>query len=70
MMATILEPMGVYRRFVHNVMGWHAPSEISGFDGCSMTSSCKYCGRQILQDSQGNWFEATVRTPEPGRTGR
>lgn len=36
-------------------LGWHTPSGV-GFDGCSLTSHCKRCGRAILMDSQGNWF--------------
>lgn len=39
-------------------MGWHFPGNTQGFDGCSFTSTCARCGKKILQDSQGNWFEA------------
>lgn len=35
---------------------WHKPSDSMGFDGCSFTSICKICGKEILMDSQGNWF--------------
>ena len=38
------------------VLDWHKPSDKIGFDGCSFTSVCKRCGRELLQDSQGNWF--------------
>lgn len=41
----------------HDIMGWHKPNEKIGFDGASFTSKCKICGKEILQDSQGNWFE-------------
>lgn len=51
-----LEPMNWWRRFLHNVLGWHSQINRIGFDGCSLTSICKYCGQKILQDSQGNWF--------------
>ncbi len=43
--------------FKHNTMGWHdcKGSPKVGFDGCSMTGICS-CGKEVLQDSQGNWF--------------
>lgn len=44
--------------FYHDIMGWHKPDEKIGFDGASFTAKCKICGKEILQDSQGNWFEA------------
>jgi len=38
-------------------MHWHRPKESTGgFDGCSFTAICRFCGKEILQDSQGNWF--------------
>lgn len=55
-MATILEPMGLIRRFTHNVLGWHDRDEQVSFDGCSFVSRCRYCGGVVLLDSQGNWF--------------
>ena len=24
--------------------------------GCSMYSYCRFCHKEIMQDSQGNWF--------------
>ena len=39
------------------VLGWHlSPQQGQGFDGCSFTGICPRCGKQVLQDSQGNWF--------------
>ena len=41
--------------------GWHN-GEGSGehtFDGCSFGSTCGKCGKRVLLDSQGNWFEAS-----------
>lgn len=43
--------------FCDNIMGWHIPDESSTFDGLSIHSHCKFCGKEIMQDSQGNWFE-------------
>jgi hypothetical protein len=44
------------RRFFHDYLRWHRPSKEIGFDGCSRTSVCIYCGCHVLQDSQGKWF--------------
>ena len=49
---------GFCKRFFHDIMGWHVPDkgEASAFDGCSFHNHCKFCGKEIMQDSQGNWF--------------
>jgi len=47
---------GFGKQFYHDVMEWHMPTDSQGWDGCSFTSTCKYCGKDIMQDSQGNWF--------------
>ena len=38
--------------------GFYTPTETeeNTFDGCSKHNHCKYCGKEIMQDSQGNWF--------------
>ena len=46
----------VFKRFYHDVLGWHIPNDSMGFNGCSATSSCKICKHSIMLDSQGNWF--------------
>ena len=47
----------IFKRFYHNILGWHLPSdEPQGFDGCSFHAHCKFCGKEIMQDSQDNWF--------------
>lgn len=45
------------KSFRCEVLGWHKPTEIY-VEGLSVTfeSTCKRCGRPIMQDSQGNWF--------------
>ena len=45
-----------FRKLYHDVFEWHLPTEEQGFDGCSMHSTCKICGKWIMQDGQGNWF--------------
>jgi len=56
---------GLYRKFgflkivYHDLLGWHEPDESPNdydFDGCSFHATCKHCGKDIMQDSQGNWF--------------
>ena len=49
---------GMFKRFYHDFMEWHLPDENipSHYDGCSIHSKCKYCGKDITQDSQGNWY--------------
>lgn len=47
---------GFGKRLYHDLMGWHQPDNSGSFDGCSEHSRCKYCGKEIMQDSQGNWF--------------
>lgn len=38
--------------------GWHnGKGGESWFDGCSNHSSCSKCGKLVMQDGQGNWFE-------------
>ena len=45
-----------FKRLCHNFMKWHIPEETEFFDGLSFHSKCKFCGKNIMQDSQGNWF--------------
>lgn len=41
-----------------SVFGWHnGNAGPVTFDGCSLGSHCSKCGKRVLQDSQGNWFE-------------
>lgn len=36
--------------------GWHVKPKDIKSDGCSMTGKCSRCGKDTMQDSQGNWF--------------
>ena len=48
---------GLFKKFFHGVLEWHKPkSGIEGYDGASFHATCKYCGKDIMMDSQGNWF--------------
>lgn len=43
-------------------LDWHRPASIEYHDAVNAESKCKYCGRSIMEDSQGNWF--TYLKPE------
>lgn len=47
---------GIGKRFFHDRLGWHMPNNKRTFNGYNVCSECKYCGKEIMQDSQGNWF--------------
>jgi len=37
--------------------GWHNGNGGSkSFDGCSIHATCSKCGKEVMLDSQGNWF--------------
>lgn len=38
----------VFRWFYHDILEWHLPND--------NLSVCKFCGKDIQQDSQGNWY--------------
>lgn len=48
--------LGWFKFLFHDVMGWHVPGGEETFDGYQFHAVCKYCGKEIMQDSQGNWF--------------
>lgn len=54
--AGFIKPL---RKFYCNTIGWHCwPSQIQWIynDGCSNHCICAWCGRECMQDSQGNIF--------------
>ena len=47
-----------FKNFTHDVLGWHN-GDGSGkkfFDGLSHHATCSKCGKEVMLDSQGNWF--------------
>lgn len=56
--SIIYHKAGALKFFYHDLLGWCAPENGSDtwYDGCSVHATCKYCKREIMQDSQGNWF--------------
>ena len=48
---------GFMKFYYHGLLGWHRPDDSPIWnDGCSNHCKCKYCGKNIMLDSQGNWF--------------
>ncbi len=48
---------GYFKKYYHDILKWHIPdNNLHRFDGCSFHNICKHCGKEIMQDSQGNWF--------------
>jgi len=43
-----------------NLFGWHdgklLPNDGKTFDGCNFIAKCSKCGKEVMMDSQGNWF--------------
>ena len=51
--------MNKLRLWLCKYLGWHnGKGKPHTFDGCSFHSTCSICGKEVMQDSQGNWFEA------------
>ena len=48
--------VGWFKRIYHDLFKWHIPGGSVHFDGCSVHRKCKICGKDIMRDSQGNWF--------------
>lgn len=51
-----IHPYKALNWFCHDILGWHKPDHTYSFDGVSDHSHCRFCGEEIMQDSQGNWF--------------
>lgn len=49
---------GFLKFFYHDFLHWHTPDHSAErwSDGLSDHAICKHCGKDIMQDSQGNWF--------------
>lgn len=54
--AVLYVKLGLFKKLFHDILGWHEPTKSFYFDGCNTHSTCKYCGKEIMKDSQGNWF--------------
>ena len=49
---------GWFKSYFHDFLKWHQPDENTPIwcDGCYDHFVCKYCGKEIMRDSQENWF--------------
>lgn len=48
---------GFLKFYYHDLLGWHRPDDSPmTLDGITVHATCRYCGRDIMRDSQGNWF--------------
>lgn len=45
-------------------LGWHVHDDEIYCIGINNVSKCKHCGRYIIQDSQGGWFESSQQDIE------
>lgn len=52
----LIHPFKCLAWFYHGILGWHKPDKTQFNDDCSFHSHCRFCGKEIMQDSQGNWF--------------
>lgn len=54
----VLTPLRPFKHLCHDILGWHEPDKSvkQTYDGCNYHSKCRFCGKDIMQDSQGNWF--------------
>jgi hypothetical protein len=49
--------IGWIRKFLHDTLGWHdGKLGPKWSDGASTHAACSQCGREVMQDGQGNWF--------------
>lgn len=48
--------MAFLKWLLHDILDWHKPDHARWSDGLSEHSHCRICGKEIMQDSQGNWF--------------
>ena len=54
----ILSQSRIFIKLYHDLMGWHLPDykkDVTS-DSVNTYAVCKHCGKEIMRDSQGNWF--------------
>jgi len=44
------------RRLFCDILGWHYKVKPIYWLGINLHGTCKLCGKDCIQDSQGNWF--------------
>lgn len=50
--------LGWFKCFYHNILGLHKPDRLKPIEreGIYVYATCKFCGKEITLDNQGNWF--------------
>lgn len=48
--------MDKIRKFLHDKLKWGYPAYKTASDSFQPIYVCKFCGKDLAQDSQGNWF--------------
>lgn len=56
--------MSRLRKILCNLFGWHKPNYCITVSGINLKSICRYCGKPIMRDTQGNWFERMMADNE------
>ena len=54
--AWYVRPFKALTWLYHDILQWHRPDDSYFFDGVNDISHCRICGKEIMRDSQGNWF--------------
>ena len=49
------------KKFIHDKLGWGFPNKRVGGDGFQQNYSCRFCDKEITQDSTGAWFHLTSK---------
>ena len=58
MISWYVRPYKALTWLFHDFLRWHRPDDSYDFDGVNFISHCRICGKEIMQDSMGNWFES------------
>lgn len=50
--------LGIGKWFYHDILEWHMTDNtgVYRYDGLNLKTICRHCRKEIMQDSQGNWF--------------
>lgn len=43
-------------KFFCKYLGWHKEPKDIRIEGVNFKGKCPRCGKEVMQDSQGNWF--------------
>lgn len=52
-----IRPFEAMTWLYHDIFGWHKPTKHIWSNGFSNISHCRFCGKRIMQDFEGNWFD-------------